>query len=286
MTAPDHKAAPEHKAAPRPGLCIILLTAGILRAVTSSAAEPVDLDDVYCAMCHYDQGDEFAAGVHYQEGLLLCNDCHGGLPFEVDEEVAKAPETGFIGKPSRDQIAQLCGTCHVGPAEFLASGPHGDVLDPESPTCVSCHSNHRVEPADLSLMDNTCDSCHTDNSTAAMTGTGIRDLLLTSWTRGERVSSEFDSLSAANAKLRREEPRLRAAFASLRQADSMTHAWNAELIADQVAEFRDELSIVESGIQEHKEGERLRLRLVAGIWIFVVLNLVLLRRQRRSGHHA
>ena len=124
MTAPENKAAPQ-SAARRVRLLIILLA---VSAVRVGGAEPVDLDDVYCALCHFDEGDDFAAGVHYRRGLLLCNECHGALPFESEEEIAKSPETGFIGKPSREQIAQVCGECHVGPAKFLAAGAHGDCM--------------------------------------------------------------------------------------------------------------------------------------------------------------
>lgn len=264
------------------GGLVIALAAGILRAETLSTTETVDLEDVYCALCHFDEGDDFAASVHYQRGLLLCNDCHGGLPFESDEEIAKAADTGFIGKPSRDQIAEVCSQCHMGPAEFLAVGPHHDWHDPGNATCVSCHSNHRVQSADLSLMDSTCETCHSRESTAMTTGTSIRELLESSRSLAELVRSEFDSLSIADAKLQREKSNLRAAFASLRQADGMTHAWDPDLIADQVSEFKHDLDLVESRIQERKEDKRLRLWLVAGIWVFVAVNLVLLWRQRNS----
>ena len=273
------KTAGRGRVLPPAGLFLLLLTVG-----GAFAAEPVDLDDVYCALCHFDEGDDFAAGIHYQQGLLLCNDCHGGLPFESEEEISKAPETGFIGKPSRHQIVEVCGKCHAGPAEFLAMGPHGDVSDPDNATCISCHGNHRVESADLSLMDETCGACHASESSAVATGDRIRTLLLRNRSLGETVRGEFDSLSVADARLRRVGPRLRSAFASLRQADTMTHAWDTELITDQVDEFRDDLALVESGIQEQKEGNRLRLWLVACIWVFVVVNLGLLRwRLNRQG---
>ena len=59
-------------------LGFLLLGPGLLWA-----DPPVSLDEVYCATCHFDQGEEFAQSIHYQEGQLLCNDCHGGLPFEA-----------------------------------------------------------------------------------------------------------------------------------------------------------------------------------------------------------
>ena len=77
----------------------------------------VPIDDVWCTVCHYQEGDEFALSVHYQRGLLLCDDCHGGDPLEPDPEMAKAPDTGFIGKPARADIADICArrevTAHI-----------------------------------------------------------------------------------------------------------------------------------------------------------------------------
>ena len=259
-----------------------LLFAGAIRVSGLNAAEPVDLEEVYCALCHYEEGDDFAAGVHYRPGLLLCHDCHGGLPYEPDEAIAKAPETGFIGKPSRQQITEVCGDCHRGPAEFLALGPHADPAIPDNATCISCHSNHNVHSADLSLMDDTCHACHAGGSTAVTVGAQIRQLLESKKQHGEQVRSEWDSLSAGDPRLRRQEMRVAAAFASLRQADAMTHSWNPELIAEQVAEFDEDLGLVEDGIKQHVEDRRLRPRLVVGIWLFILLNLVLVQRHRRN----
>ena len=71
-----------------------------------------------CAACHLETGDErlaaparnFDADIHKAKGFG-CVDCHGGDSRAAGME-AMDPRKGFIGKPSRLQIVQVCGRCH------------------------------------------------------------------------------------------------------------------------------------------------------------------------------
>ena len=162
--------------------------------VAPVGAEPPDLDEVVCTWCHFDEGDDFAASVHYHEGHILCNDCHGGLPFEEDPDLAKAEGTGFIGKPGRDRVAQVCAQCHSGPAGFFAQGPHHDWANEANPTCVTCHGNHGVLAADLSLIDATCGECHDEWSAALDRGRKIKIELAVAAEHLARVGRVVDSL--------------------------------------------------------------------------------------------
>lgn len=74
------------------------------------------------------------------------------------------PAKGYIGKPNRKQIAQVCGRCHsdarfmkqynpalrVDQAAEYATSVHGtrlrDLGDPKVATCVSCHPAHSITP--------------------------------------------------------------------------------------------------------------------------------------------
>ena len=71
-----------------------------------------------CAACHLETGDErlaaparnFNADIHKAKGFG-CVDCHGGDSRATGME-AMDPRKGFIGKPSRPQVVQVCGRCH------------------------------------------------------------------------------------------------------------------------------------------------------------------------------
>ena len=156
----------------------------------SAAAEPPVES---CTTCHLGTGDErlakpvksFAEDIHAAKGFG-CVACHGGDPKQTGME-AMDPAKGYIGKPERSQIAQVCGRCHAD-ARFMkrynpslridqvaeyASSVHGRRLkelgDPKVATCASCHPAHAIRPPSdpkssvhpLRVAE-TCGQCHAD----------------------------------------------------------------------------------------------------------------------------
>ena len=146
-----------------------------------------------CAACHLETGDDrlanpvkqFPEDIHSAKGLG-CVACHGGDAREAGME-AMDPAKGYIGKPERQQVAQVCGRCHAD-AQFMkrynpslrvdqvaeyATSVHGRRLrefgDPKVATCVGCHPAHSIKPPSdprssvhpLKVAD-TCGRCHAD----------------------------------------------------------------------------------------------------------------------------
>ena len=153
----------------------------------SAAAQPQDR----CAACHLEIGDDrlatpakqFPEDIHKAKGFG-CVACHGGDAGEEGME-AMDRKKGFIGKPARQQIPQLCGRCHSD-AQFMkqynpalrvdqvaeySTSVHGRRLaqfnDPKVAVCVSCHPAHSIRPPSdpkstvhpLRVAD-TCGGCH------------------------------------------------------------------------------------------------------------------------------
>ena len=127
----------------------------------------------------------FDADIHKAKGFG-CVACHGGDATAAGME-AMDPAKGFIGKPKRQQIPQVCGRCHAD-AGFMkrynpslrvdqvaeyATSVHGRRLrelgDPKVATCTSCHPAHEIRPPSdpkssvypLRVAD-TCGGCHGD----------------------------------------------------------------------------------------------------------------------------
>jgi hypothetical protein len=127
----------------------------------------------------------FAEDIHAVKGFG-CVVCHGGDPKQTGME-AMDPAKGYIGKPDRLQIAQVCGRCHAD-ARFMkrfnpslridqvaeyATSVHGRRLkelgDPKVATCASCHPAHAIRPPSdpkssvhpLRVVE-TCGQCHAD----------------------------------------------------------------------------------------------------------------------------
>lgn len=146
-----------------------------------------------CVTCHLETGDErlakpvkdFAEDIHAAKGFG-CVACHGGDAKATGIE-AMDPAKGYIGKPERAQMAQVCGRCHAD-ARFMkrynpalrvdqvteyATSVHGRRLkelgDPKVATCASCHPAHSIRPPSdpkssvhpLRVAE-TCGRCHGD----------------------------------------------------------------------------------------------------------------------------
>ncbi|HXE74755.1 MAG TPA: cytochrome c3 family protein [Candidatus Xenobia bacterium] len=163
--------------------------AGVGFSQSPTAAPPAALTTDTCVSCHSTLGDEPAAkftdDIHHARGLS-CAACHGGDPTSDDMRVSMSPARGFRGKPSRQQIPQLCARCHSDAALMRGYNPslrtdqlaqyltsiHGKRLaqgDTRVAVCTDCHSVHDIRPASNPLssvhplrIPQTCAHCHAD----------------------------------------------------------------------------------------------------------------------------
>ena len=172
------------------GLTALAIALALLAWLAPAAAQPAKDN---CAACHLETGDDrlatpakaFTDDIHKAKGFG-CVACHGGDTREEGME-AMNPAKGYIGKPPREQIPQLCGRCHSD-AQFMkrynpslrvdqlaeyASSVHGrrlrELSDPKVAVCVSCHPAHSIKPPSdpkstvhpLHVAE-TCGRCHAD----------------------------------------------------------------------------------------------------------------------------
>jgi predicted CXXCH cytochrome family protein len=127
----------------------------------------------------------FERDIHRAKGFG-CTACHGGDPRQAGME-SMDPAKGFVGKPGRQQVIQLCGRCHSD-ARFMkqynpqlridqvseyATSVHGrrlrELNDPKVATCVNCHPAHSIKPPSDATSSvhplhvaETCGACHGD----------------------------------------------------------------------------------------------------------------------------
>jgi cytochrome c554/c'-like protein len=145
-----------------------------------------------CVSCHASQSgvlkravEESERGVHSHKGMS-CDTCHGGNPAEVD--AVKAHGTGFRGHIKREEVPQLCGSCHADASHIKQFNPslrtdqfaqyqtsvHGVKFaagDTHVAVCTDCHGVHDIRPASdpqspvhpLNVAT-TCSRCHSDVS--------------------------------------------------------------------------------------------------------------------------
>lgn len=144
-----------------------------------------------CLDCHLTLGARFVVPArewltsNHAEYEVLCTDCHGGDPLAPTEEGAKSEESGYIGRPPKDQIPALCGDCHADSermapyglptnqlSEYYELSKHGQLLaqgDLAVATCYDCHGGHAVLDAQSPSsavypvnLPQTCAKCHSD----------------------------------------------------------------------------------------------------------------------------
>ena len=163
-----------------------LLLAGVIAAGLAIGAKDS------CLECHLilegnlqAPAQKFAGDVHAHRGFR-CNDCNGGDPDTDDLEQSMNRARGFVGRPSRSKIPELCARCHSDATVIHKFKPqqridqlaqyrtsvHGKLLaagDEAVATCVDCHSVHDIrETKDLLApvhplrLPETCGSCHAD----------------------------------------------------------------------------------------------------------------------------
>ncbi len=143
-----------------------------------------------CADCHLKQGGNSAtivkqwqSSIHSARGVA-CTDCHGGDATKATQQEAMAPSSGYVGKPSLQNVPALCGSCHARVdlmrqydlptdqySQYQAS-VHGQRLaqgDINVATCFVCHDQHGTkdvkDPTSNVYPQNVpglCASCHSN----------------------------------------------------------------------------------------------------------------------------
>ncbi len=135
-----------------------------------------------CVSCHADEEDEELAApveewrhsVHAEAGVS-CDGCHGGNPFEEDEELSMdEDEAGFLGSPSWREQGSFCGSCHGDIRDSYATSVMASVIE-EGETvavCTTCHmpEGHDIRPADTAeiLTEDRCSECHDGQRAVAL----------------------------------------------------------------------------------------------------------------------
>jgi cytochrome b subunit of formate dehydrogenase len=137
-----------------PGLCGQCHEAGAVAAVRR--ADDRDIVASYLESTH--GRGLMDRGLVVSASCVDCHTAHSALPQEDESSTVH-----------RENILDMCGTCHMGSEEeFRASVHHPDnvVTTEELPTCESCHTSHEITRIDAQgfrfMMMDQCGNCHAD----------------------------------------------------------------------------------------------------------------------------
>ena len=241
----------------------LLLT--LLLPLTSIAAEQ---PQIVCIQCHSAMPGKLGEPVKLWQGSIhaasgiACNGCHGGDP--ADAANAMSPAKGFLGAPKEKAIPDFCGRCHVGvKGNFMASA-HGRALGKGGPTCVTCHSNHKVVKASLELInEKSCNRCHSFERAQL-----LKSAMQEAEAMIAAIDNKINSYKAIGAEVDSLEKGL---FASRNRFRALFHNVNVGMVKKDTAQIKIELKKIESVLQGLEESHRKRK--IAGS--FVVAGLLM-----------
>lgn len=140
--------------------------------------------DIACYHCHTKVVDEFRNNVHYQMGFT-CTNCHGGDVGNNNSIISANVMTGdFIGRPTRNNITDVCSKCHPKETKDYKQSIHWEQIQkghPEAATCTDCHGIHEIrrikDPQSLTNHQNspeTCAKCHSNKEMMSAWYYGIK----------------------------------------------------------------------------------------------------------------
>lgn len=249
---------------------LLILTS--LALVLASSAWSAEAPESVCLQCHASLPDRLGApvnlwqkSVHAQNGIS-CNGCHGGDP--KDAPTAMTPAKGFLGAPKEGAIPAFCGRCHPGVLKDYLSSAHGRALGKGGPTCVTCHGNHEVLKASLTLInEKSCSRCHSFERARI-----IRDAMQQTEAHIQRIELRlggYRSIGVDTERLGKELFSVRNSFHSL------FHEVNTARVKSESGRINAELSKLDRELQSIDE-EQGRRRVVGGIAVAVLLAIALL----------
>lgn len=138
--------------------------------------------DVSCYHCHTKTVTEFRNNIHY-EREFSCADCHGGREGSNTTVISASVMSGdFIGRPTRQNITDVCSKCHVQETKDYKQSIHWDAITkghPEAATCTDCHGIHEIR----AINDNKSSSNH-QNSPATCAKCHSNKEMMSAWYYG------------------------------------------------------------------------------------------------------
>jgi hypothetical protein len=152
----------------RPSLRVALGALALASLAAFAAPQPApaaEQPETVCIQCHGSLPDKLGApvklwrtSIHAENGIS-CNACHGGDPKDAADAMNRS--RGFLGAPKEADIPAFCGRCHPGVLKDYLASAHGKRLGQGGPTCFTCHSNHAIQKASLTLInEKSCTRCH------------------------------------------------------------------------------------------------------------------------------
>lgn len=256
----------------RTGSAGLALVAALLLPLPVGAAE----SESTCIRCHAEEEDpdlsapveQWRRSVH-AEAEVSCDGCHGGDPFEEDEELSMDEEAAFfIGAPGWTEVPDFCGTCHEDILDAYSQSVMASKIaeGEEVAVCTTCHmvDGHAIAnavPREI-LTEERCGECHDPDRAHE-----LLELLEDVDLRIDSARAELDPIRDAidTSALDREIDEIRQRHVVI------AHTYDRERISEVAHVARQRLESVTASSRELADEARFRRRLGVGVVGFLLV---------------
>lgn len=267
-------------------ISFLIVIAVLLFASFVFSKEPdVKKEENVCISCHTSmKGVTGKTGKDLAESVALwnkswhkemgntCEGCHGGDPTNSDKAMTK--ESGFLGVPEKDKVADFCGKCHIGIVENFKKSPHFASKKTLKPDCVTCHKAHDNKKASMEMIsEEACSKCHSFDRAKK-----IRDSLSGAETAIKKASDDVEELKEMAYDVKGLEDTLFASRNLLRQKNHILDVEDIALASNKV--FIDVDKVNKRVAELKKEDKRRKIWGSITMIFFIIMSaLIILYRK-------
>lgn len=256
----------------------------------SSPVSPANVPAT-CGRCH---GDSALMSKHQLPSTaeaLYRGSVHGRLLAKGDTAAPNCATChGNHGAtpPGFEQVAQVCGKCHVAPREHFEQSPHAFYAkDGSFKGCVVCHDHHRIIPRSED-MNGRCAPCHEDGEPEPKKAAELWAILAGGRRDFQGAKERVESLTRAGHHTEDELIRLESAHTALLQLSPMQHSLNTNKVRDAARELTSTVVQIHESLDRKAASLRTRTHALVAVWALlgILAWLLWIKRKAVMGHES
>jgi hypothetical protein len=256
----------------------------------SSPVSPANVPAT-CGRCHADSALMTKHQLPSTAESLYRDSVHGRLLAKGDTAAPNCATChGNHGStpPGFEQVAQVCGKCHVAPREKFEESPHAFYAkDGSFKGCVVCHDHHRIIPR-AEDMRGRCAPCHEEGDPEIRKAGELWAILAEGRREYHRAKDRVESLTRAGHHTEDELILLEGAHTALLQLSPMQHSLNTASLREASSELGSAARAIHESLDRKAAGLRTRTYALVAVWslLGILAWLLWIKRKAVMGHES
>ena len=178
--------------------------------------------------------------------------------------------------PAVNQIADVCGQCHLLLERAFYQGPHGEpARSGELQGCLGCHSNHGTERTPPDAIATLCQRCHEAESGPGLMGVEIQEQVLRATEELHQAADAIEEMVAIGHEVADERFRYQSAVSEYNQIALVQHSLDLERLRDLGLRVRSNTGIIRATAEGRAEEQWEHKLMLIPVW-FLALSVIVL----------